>query len=108
MSQPAGEKHNEKHSQNLPTLRKIRRACNKELYRTAKRLKLWVPPDRLAQAEELYLKKVVLNLQFIAENASNRKLLSDWWEENVCAEIAELWNVEQEPLARAFRDAFGG
>lgn len=99
---------NEKHDQNLPTLRKIRRACNKELYRTVKRLKIWVPPAKLAEAEELYLKKVVLNLPFIAENGSNRKLLSDWWDENVCPDIAALWDVEPAALARAFRDAFGG
>jgi len=99
---------NEKHDQNLPNLRKIRRACNKELYRTIKRLKIWVPPAKLAEAEELYLKKVVLNLSFIAENGSNRKLLSDWWDDNVCPDIAKLWDVEPAELARAFRDAFGG
>ena len=108
MTKAASEKHSEKHNQNLPTLRKIRRACNNELYRTVKRLKVWIPPAQLAEAEELYLKKVVLNLQFIAENGSNRKLLADWWEENVCPEIASLWNVEPSALARAFRDAFGG
>jgi toxin CptA len=108
MMNPASEKHSEKHNQNLPTLRKIRRACNKELYRTVKRLKIWIPPAQLAEAEKLYLKKVVLNLQFIAENSSNRKLLSNWWDENVCQEIATLWNVEPADLSRAFRDAFGG
>ncbi|MDF2725801.1 MAG: dehydrogenase [Paenibacillus sp.] len=108
MTHSANEKHNEKHSQDLPTLRKIRRACNKELYRTAKRLKLWIPPEKVAEAEQLYLKKVVLNLTYIAENSSNRKLLADWWDEHVCAEIAELWNVDQAELGRAFRQAFGG
>ncbi|GAA3411024.1 dehydrogenase [Paenibacillus hodogayensis] len=108
MNKPSNEKYTEKHSQDLPTLRKIRRACNKELYRTAKRLKLWVPPERLAEAEELYLKKVVLNLPYIVEHSSNRKLLSDWWSENVCADIATLWNVEQDDLSKAFREAFGG
>ncbi|MEF3306399.1 dehydrogenase [Paenibacillus sp. GYB003] len=108
MIKPAGEKHSEKHNQNLPTLRKIRRACNKELYRTVKRLKVWIPPAQLAEAEELYLKKVVLNLPYIAENSSNRKLLSDWWDENVSADIAQLWNVDRAELSKAFRDAFGG
>lgn len=108
MTKPAGEKHTEKHNANLPTLRKIRRACNKELYRTMKRLKIWVPPAQLDEAEQLYLKKVVLNLPFIAENSSNRKLLSDWWEQNVCEDIAKLWNVEPADLAKAFREAFGG
>jgi len=105
---PAGEKHSEKHNQDLPTLRKIRRACNKELYRTIKRLKIYIPPAQLAEAEQLYLKKVVLNLPYIAENNSNRKLLADWWDENVCADIAALWNVDPADLAKAFREAFGG
>lgn len=100
--------HTEKHSQDLPTLRKIKRACNRELYRTIKRLKIWIPPAKVAEAEELYLKKVALNLQFIAENGSNRKLLSDWWEQNVCGDIAAIWNVNPDDLARAFRNAFGG
>lgn len=99
---------NEKHEQGLPTLRKIRRACNRELYRTIKRLKIWVPPAQLAEAEELYVKKVVLHLTFIAENSSNRKRLCDWWEENVASDIAALWNVDRDELVRAFRSAFGG
>lgn len=106
--QTGHEKHREKHDSDLPSLRKIRRACNKELYRTAKRMKLWVSPARLAEAEQLYLKRVVLNLQWITENSSNRKLLSDWWEENVCGDIAALWEVEPSELAKAFRHAFGG
>lgn len=98
----------ERHKAPLPTLRKLRRACNNELYRTVKRMKIWIPPAQLVEAEDLYLKKVVLNLQYIVDNASNRKLLSDWWDENVCLEIAELWNVEPEQLSRCFREAFGG
>ncbi|MFK7694505.1 dehydrogenase [Paenibacillus sp. HJGM_3] len=99
---------NEKHKAPLPTLRKLRRACNNELYRTVKRMKIWIPPAQLVEAEDLYLKKVVLNLPFIVENSSNRKLLSDWWDENVCPEIAQLWNVEPALLSRCFREAFGG
>ncbi|MDF2669240.1 MAG: dehydrogenase [Paenibacillus sp.] len=99
---------NEKHNAALPTLRKLRRACNNELYRTVKRMKIWIPPAQLVEAEDLYLKKVVFNLQFIVDNGSNRKLLSDWWEENVCPEIAELWNVEPKQLSASFREAFGG
>ena len=45
---------------------------------------------------------------WIHENASNRRLLSDWWDENVSAEIAEIWDVNREKLCAAFRDAFGG
>ncbi|MBJ6361325.1 dehydrogenase [Paenibacillus sp. GCM10012307] len=99
---------NEKHSQQYPTARKIRRACNNELYRTIKRLKVWVPKEKLEEAESLYFKKVILNLIWITENHSNRKLLSDWWDENVSAEIAELWEVDRDQLCRAFREAFGG
>lgn len=97
-----------KHQKPLPNARQIRRSCSKELYRTVKRLKTYIPPDRLKAAEELYFKKVALNLVWIAENGSNRKLLSDWWEEQVCKDIAELWSVEPAELARAFRDSFGG
>lgn len=98
----------EKHKKPLPTARQIRRSCNKELYRTIKRLKIWIPPEQLEAAEEYYFHKVVRNLLWIVENGSNRKLLADWWEENVCPEIARMWNVEPKELAAAFRDAFGG
>lgn len=102
-------KHDQqKHERPYPTARGIRRSCNKELYRTIKRLKIWVPPAQLLEAEQLYYKKVALNLPFIVENGSNRKVLADWWEENVCEEIAKLWNVEPKDLAEAFREAFGG
>lgn len=99
---------NEKHKQDLPTARKVRRSCNKELYRAMKKLKLWLPPDKLSAAEELYYKKVIMNLPWISENGSNRKLLADWWEENVCPEIAALWDIQPSTLARAFRESFGG
>ncbi|MUT67634.1 dehydrogenase [Paenibacillus sp. NEAU-GSW1] len=98
----------QKHASALPTARKIRRACSNELYRTAKRLKLWVPKDKMEQAEALYYKKVILNLNYISENESNRKVLSDWWDENVSEEIAELWAVDPTSLRQAFREAFGG
>lgn len=102
-------KHDQqKHEQPLPSARGIRRSCSKELYRTVKRLKIWIPPDRLREAEQLYFKKVALNLPYIAENGSNRKLLADWWEENVCGEIAKLWEVDPDALAKAFRESFGG
>ncbi|KIL40013.1 dehydrogenase [Gordoniibacillus kamchatkensis] len=98
----------EKHTKQLPTVRGVRRACARELYRAAKRLKVYIPPERMAEAEKLYVGKVLQNLLYIAENGSNRKALADWWDENVNAEVAALWNVEPEKLARAFRDAFGG
>ncbi|MCM3629386.1 dehydrogenase [Paenibacillus glycanilyticus] len=98
----------QKHTSGLPSARKIRRACSNELYRTVKRLKVWVPKEKMDQAETLYYKKVIQNLLFIAENEKNRKVLSDWWDENVASEIAELWEVDVAKLRWAFRDAFGG
>jgi hypothetical protein len=101
-------KQNEKHKQPFPTVRTIRRTCNRELYRAAKRLKIYIPPERMEQAEKLYLEKVIRNLPYIMETGSNRKKLADWWDENVNAEVAELWNVEPVKLAKAFRESFGG
>ncbi|WP_248928433.1 dehydrogenase [Paenibacillus hamazuiensis] len=98
----------QKHAPSYPNARQIRRACSKELYRTIKRLGKWIAPNLVEQAETLYFKKVALNLPWIYENSSNRKVLADWWEENVCPEIAVLWNVEPAALGKAFRDAFGG
>jgi toxin CptA len=98
----------EKHKQHFPTARGIRRSCSRELYRAAKRLKTYIPPERMAEAEKLYLHKVMQNLPYIVANGSNHKALADWWDENVNAEVAAIWNVEPEKLARAFRDAFGG
>ncbi|WP_435922422.1 dehydrogenase [Paenibacillus sp. DYY-L-2] len=102
------ENHAAKHASNLPTPRKIRRACSKELYRTVKRLGVYISEERIKQGETLYYKKVIGNLLWIGENSSNRKLLSDWWDEAVSAELAELWEVDREALSRAFREAFGG
>ncbi|MFD2615634.1 dehydrogenase [Paenibacillus gansuensis] len=92
----------------LPTARKIRRACSKELYRAVKRLKTYIPADKLAEGETLYYKKVMLNLLWIHEHSSNRKMLADWWDENVCQELAGLWDVPADQLSKAFRESFGG
>lgn len=97
-----------KHESTLPTARKIRRACNTELYRTVKRLKRWIPPERIAEAQQLYFNRVMPSLPYITEHRSNRKRLCDWWDEHVCPDIAERWEVEREELSRAFREAFGG
>jgi hypothetical protein len=97
---------NEKHTNPLPSLRRIRRACQRELYRTVKKLKAHITPELMMEAEKLYLHKVVLNLVWIHENGSRRKLLADWWEEQVCPEIAALWSIEPHVLAKAFRDSF--
>lgn len=102
-------KHNDKHEKgSLPSARKIRRGCNKELYRTIKRLHVYIPEDLVQQGEDLYYKKVIQNLIWIAENQSNRKVLADWWEEAVAGELAQLWNVEENKLVLSFRQAFGG
>ena len=97
-----------KHEQELPSARTIRRTCNKELYRTIKRLKRYIEPELVVQAEKLYYHKVAMNLLWIAENGSNRKLLADWFEQHVAPEIASLWQVDVTQLAAAFRDGFGG
>jgi hypothetical protein len=98
----------EKHSAPLPTPRSIRRACGNELYRTLKRLKLHISAPLLKQAEQLYVDRVIGNLLWITENRSNRKVLADWWDEEISGEIATLWNVDRSRLMQAFRDAFGG
>jgi hypothetical protein len=100
--------NNVKHNQEYPTARKIRRSCNREMFRTRKRLEQWIAPELVEQADELYYKKVILNLPWIVANGSNRRLLSDWWDEHICPEIAELWGVDRAILSKAFRDAFGG
>ncbi|OMF30840.1 dehydrogenase [Paenibacillus sp. FSL H8-0548] len=97
-----------KHNAGYPTARKIRRACSNELYRTVKRMKVWVPKDKMDQAETIYFKKVILQLTWIYENKNNRKIQADWWDENVSAEIAELWDVDRAHLCAAFREAYGG
>lgn len=104
MPSPMEEKHNKR----LPNQRSIRRACRRELERTIKRLKQRIPTSQVDEATKLYFQKVILNLPFILEHQSNRKVQADWWEEHVAPEIAQLWNVDQDRLARAFRQAYGG
>jgi toxin CptA len=50
----------------------------------------------------------MLKLQWIYENRSNKKAQCDWWDEQVSAELAELWGVDRLKLCEAFRDAYGG
>ncbi|GGA50617.1 dehydrogenase [Paenibacillus physcomitrellae] len=97
-----------KHQNSLPTPRKIRRSCSKELYRAVKRMNIYIPEEKMEAGEALYYKKVIGNLIWIGENQSNRKLLADWWDEAVSGELAELWEVDQEKLKLAFRAAFCG
>lgn len=99
-------KHQKHQGPVLPTARKIRRTCNLELYRTIKKLNKWIPQDRVEQAEKFYVRKVAEHILWIHEHQSNRRKLADWWDEHVCAEIAELWEVEPDRLSRAFRDSF--
>jgi len=99
----------EKHAKsNLPTARQIRRTCSIELYRVMKRLKIWLPKDKIEQAEKLYFKKVAFNIVWIVENQSNRKAQAAWWEEHVSSELAELWGISQEQLCKAFRESYLG
>ncbi|WP_404520811.1 MULTISPECIES: dehydrogenase [unclassified Paenibacillus] len=100
-------KHNNPQSR-LPTARGIRRACSKELYRTCKRLPLHIAPELVKQGEELYCRKIAGHLIWIAENHSNRRLLCDWWDEDVSEELAALWKVDRAVLCTAFRSAYGG
>ncbi|CAM3379860.1 dehydrogenase [Marinicrinis lubricantis] len=103
---PHGQK--EKHQQALPSARKIRRTCNKELYRTVKKLGIWIPADKLEQGEQLYFRKVASNLIWVFENGNNRKKLADWFEEAVAPELADLWEIDKSKLSAAFRSSFGG
>ena len=98
----------EKHQRPWPKIRTIRRACNKELYRTIKKLKIRIPPEQVAEAEKLYLQKVIDNWPFVMEHQDNRKALSDWWEKEVAPHVADMWKVDPDELSRAFRHAFGG
>jgi hypothetical protein len=98
----------QKHTAPLPTPRSIRRACENELYRTVKRLKIHVPPERMKEAEQLYVKRVFGHFEWINANRSNRKALANWWADEISDEISKLWNVERSKLCEAFRDAFGG
>lgn len=98
----------QKHNTGLPTARKIRRACSNELYRTVKRMKLWVSKEKMDEAERIYTKKVLLNLIWIVEHQSNRKVQADWWDENVSSDIAALWEVDRDMLCTAFRESYGG
>jgi hypothetical protein len=97
------------HDQKKPfSIREIRRACDRELYRTIKRLKIHLSKEQVDQAHKYYFEKVLLNIQMITENKDNRKLLADWWEINVGPEVATMWNVDPDRLSDAFRRAFGG
>lgn len=101
-------KPRERHHDPLPSARKIRRACQNELYRTVKRMKVYISDALMKQGEELYVKKVIGNLVWIHENGDNRKVLTDWWEEAVSEELAALWQVDKHQLTECFRKAFGG
>ena len=97
-----------KHTQPLPNARSIRRSCEKELYRALKKLKAYVPKEKLKQAENQYFKKVVQHLTWIHEHKNNRKLQLDWWEKNCSLELAQILDINHEKFIEAFRDAYGG
>ncbi|HIW32299.1 MAG TPA: dehydrogenase [Candidatus Paenibacillus intestinavium] len=96
------------HNPQLPTARKIRRSCQAELYRTIKRLKVYILPEKVEQAETIYFKKVANHAVWLHENRSNRKKQVDWWEENVCDELVAVLEVDREEFVTAFRAAYGG
>ncbi|MFD0589812.1 dehydrogenase [Paenibacillus sp. GCM10027627] len=98
----------QKHKFEYPSARKIRRSCSNELYRTVKRMKLWISKEKMDQGEQLYIKKVAGNIHWIFEHQNNRKAQVDWWEENVSSELAALWEVDRQRLCEAFREAYGG
>lgn len=101
-------KQQARHQTPLPSARKIRRACQNELYRTVKRMKVYIADDLLKQGETLYTRKVLEHYLWIHENGSKRKLLADWFDEAVSSELAELWQVDREQLSTHFRHTFGG
>lgn len=102
MDRPNGKK------QEATSVREIRRSCQRELYRAQKKLKVYLTDEQIKKANQLYLAKVLINLPFIQKNRDNRKLQAEWWEENVCSEIAAIWNVDSSALAQAFYQTFAG
>lgn len=97
-----------KHEKPFPSARDVKRTCQKELYRTVKKLNQWIAPDKIKQAENFYFKEVILHLQWIVEHRDNRKKQADWWCEHISPKLAELWGVDQHKLNKAFRDSYGG
>lgn len=96
------------HRPEYPSARKIRRSCQAELYRTIKKMKVWIPPEKIEQANKFYYNKVAQNSVWIHENRANRKKQVDWWEANCCDELANILNVDRAALAEAFRISYGG
>lgn len=97
-----------KHDHALPTARQVRRACGRELYRTAKRLHSHIAPEPMEQAVGFYYKQVMLHLPYIVQNSGNKKKLADWFSEHAATEVAGLWNQEPQAVSDAFREALGG
>lgn len=95
------------HQVQLPTARSVRRACQSELYRAIKRMKVWIPEEKLKAAEKLYFKKVAANLVWIHENRSNRRMQIEWWENHVCDELVAILEVDRRRFVEAFKAAYG-
>jgi len=96
------------HRPEYPSARKIRRSCQTELYRTIKKMKVWVDPDKVEKANQFYYQKVVQNSVWIHENRANRKKQVEWWESHCCDEMASILEVNREALAIAFRASYIG
>ena len=95
------------HQPDLPTARSIRRTCKSELYRTIKRMKVWIPEHKIKEAEKVYFQKVAANLIWIHEHRSNRKKQVEWWEANVCDELVSILEVDRDRFVEAFKTAYG-
>lgn len=59
-------------------------------------------------AEKVYYERVIANLLWVHENASNRKAQCDWWDNEVGPDIAAIWETDAGRLCRAFRESYGG
>ncbi|MFD2672540.1 dehydrogenase [Marinicrinis sediminis] len=95
-------------SPSLPNARSIRRACAKELYRTNKKLGVYIPKDKQEAGLKLYTDQVMQHLAWVVEHRNERRKLADWWAEAVAPELARCWDVNETRLVEAFREAFGG
>ena len=99
------EKHTSQSMKSFTT-RGLRRSCKKELYRTIKKLNIFIAPALIEQGEQLYIDKVLCHLSWIQKNSSNPKALCGWWNESVSNELSDLWKVDVDRLQTAFRHTF--
>src|SRR5690606_41032830 len=89
----------------IPTARKIRRDCSKELYRAIKRMDIYVSQDKIEQAERYYAQMVATHYLHLRE-LNQRKKQVEWWEEHCSTKLAELLEVDQQLFIQAFKRAY--